>query len=208
MNYRVLITILLFTSLAHGVEISREIFRKVPFVSNTADGRYGSYLAQNIFFPPVKGLFYRLDERLGGKLNKRKARIEAHITAITPIEYRDILQHHISIHEINDIALRMGIQSSRFEIVCLGKASTIKNNKKESTYYLVVKSPNLLRIRRAIHNRFKDRNHKGEASKFDPNHFYPHITIGYTFDDLHLDQDKVFKGINSCVDKNIHIYNK
>lgn len=214
-------TILLTNFHSFSIPLKKEIFEKVRFESHTEGGRYGSWLGMNIIFAPIKELFETIDYQVKGKLNKAKARTEAHITVITPIEYRDILERYIKIEEINAIANKefykfrknestynllkareknlQKIQDSRFDIKCLGMASDIINRKDEKTFYLVVDSKNSINIRKVIFEIYKRRG--GNPSKFDPYHYYPHITIGYTLDDLHLESHKVFKGLNTCIDK-------
>jgi 2'-5' RNA ligase len=191
-----LIFSLLLISNAYSAELSlnKSVNDKVDFIAHTKPGTYGSYLAMNIHFDPVKKLFHQLDKKLNGKLNKKQARTEAHITVITPVEYRPILEKHIHIKEINEIARKNHIQDSKFEILCLGQGQSKDKNK--STYYLVVKSKNLMKIRKEISNLYIKRG--GVPSQFDPMLFYPHITVGYTHRDLHLESDGVKKDEKSC----------
>lgn len=189
---------------AHGAEdlgmsLDRDIFREVEFVPHESARPYGSYLAMNIYFPPVKAFFELLDRRLSGQLNKENARTEAHITVITPPEYDFVLSEKLSIQEIGKIAEEEQIQSSVFKVICLGKAEAVVNQSLEQTYYLVVQAPWLVRIRQKIFDEFKRRG--GNVSQFDPHLFYPHITIGYTQDDLHLGPHGVKKGEQSCLFK-------
>ncbi|MFT6069881.1 MAG: nucleoside-diphosphate-sugar epimerase/2'-5' RNA ligase [Bacteriovoracaceae bacterium] len=175
--------------------LDNEVFKREAFVAHTEDKPFGSYLGMNIHFKPVKSLFKNLDQFLKGRLNKKKARSEAHITVITPPEYDNVLKEHISIEEINEIAKTNSIQESQFTPVCIGRGEF----KTAKTYYIVVRSMALLKIRRKIFEVFKSRG--GNTSQFDPNLFYPHITIGYTEGDLHMGPHGVKKGINSCFGK-------
>lgn len=176
--------------------IENSLKDKVTFVSHETPGQWSSYLAMNIKFEPVKTLFNSLDERLSGTLNKQNARTEAHITVITPVEFHNVLRDKVSISEVHKIAQAMQIQNSEFEIVCLGRGEAMVDQQLEQTYYLVVNSPRLLQIREAVFNLYKSRG--GKPNLFDPELFYPHITIGYTKDDLHLGSHGVIKGKNSC----------
>lgn len=147
----------------------------------------------NINFAPVKSLFEDLDQDLGNSLNKKNARKEAHITVITPVEYRKILEPAgLSIQKINKMAKELNIQQSEFEIICLAKAERFE----KSTYYLVVDSQDILNIRRTIFREFTKLG--GKPSQWDPELFYPHITVGYSHRDLHLETDGIYKGYNSC----------
>lgn len=173
-------------------KIDQSIFEKQSFVPHVENKPFGRYLIMDIKFPPVKNLFKSLDKHLGGKLSKKNARTEAHITTITPPEFDKVLSSVLTIEEINQLALDMKIQEADFTIMCVGKGSF----KKDDTYYLVVVSRKLKEIRKRIYDLYKSKG--GEPSKFDPELFYPHITIGYTNKDLHLGPHGVKKGLNSC----------
>ena len=190
---RILLLVLLTSCSIYSTSKKSEIYKKVGFITHNGVGKYESYLQMNIFFAPVKKLFEDLDRDLYNSLSKKNARKEAHITVITPVEYRNILEPAgMSMDRINQIALEMNIQNSDFEIICLGKGEKIE----QSTYFLVVESEDLLNIRRAIFKEFVKLG--GKPSRFDPELFYPHITVGYTHRDLHLESDGVYKGMNSC----------
>lgn len=184
--------------LVTGCSLSRvnpkaDIYQPMLFSAQSGPGKFDSYLQMNINFDPLKKLYLDLDRDLGNSLNKKNARTEAHITVITPVEYRNILEPAgISIDKINEIAEKMKIQRSEFEVICLGKAE----NFEKSTYFLVIESEDLFNIRRAIFQEYVK--YGGKPSRWDPELYYPHITVGYTHRDLHLEIDGVFKGLNSC----------
>lgn len=178
-------------------KLSKDVFKKVSFESKIGDvnNYYGTYLQMNVNFKPVKDLFYQLDEFLADSLNKTNARTEAHITVLTPIEYQNFFKPlNISMNEINHVALDYKIQKSDYKILCIGKGES--DTRTEATYYLVVESKNLLKIRKELYELYLIKG--GIPSRFDPESFYPHITIGYSAArDLHL-ADGVHKGRNSC----------
>jgi 2'-5' RNA ligase len=121
-----------------------------------------------------------------------KNRGEGHITVISPVEYSKVLKNKISMEEINQIALAHRIQSSRFKIVCLGKGTV----KKMETYFLVLESQDLIHLREEIYEQFVKNG--GDMKAFDPHLFYPHITLGFTDQDLHFEQG-VVKDRRSCI---------
>ena len=197
MKYIGLIALLFFSigSFAAELTLSKEIFKTQSFIPKTGEGKFDSYLQMNIDFPSVQNLFFQLDQKLQGTLNKENARVEAHITVMTPIEFRDVLEPAgLTIEAINKMAKNFKIQKADFSITCLGKGET--RDKKNQTYYLVVKSQKLVELREEIFKSYIKAG--GISSQFDPNTFYPHITIGYTSKDLHLGSDGVMKGTNSC----------
>ncbi len=170
----------------------------LPFIVHNGEGRFGSYLTMEVNFEPVADLFKQLLLQKRFQLTNRG---EAHITVITPIEYFDVLKSKVTIEEINLIARDLKIQSSRFSTVCLGRGQAQVEGKKEKTFYVVVKSEDLIEIRKEVHNLFVSRG--GDRSLFNPEEYYPHITLGFTKRDLH-ESDGVIKSEESC-HKNIQI---
>ncbi|KAI8986444.1 hypothetical protein BDB01DRAFT_610368 [Pilobolus umbonatus] len=122
-------------------------------------------------------------------------RNEAHITVISPPEYDILAASGMTIDEINSIALDMSIQSSVFDIICIGKEDVIVNRERSVVYQFIVHSPNLLAIRRKIFQLYSDYN--GNTALFDPESYWPHVTIGYTLTDVFV-QHGVYKGSNVC----------
>ncbi len=170
------------------LSLSKEIYqsKEMGFLS------HGNYLTMSIHFRPVKALHQSLQEREGVKLRSRG---EAHITVITPIEFSQVLKEKISIRELEKMAKEAKIQETPFEVICLGQGKKVIKKKEESTFFIVVTSEQLLHFRQQVEKLFRERGGRKEA--FQADHFYPHITVGFTKRDLH-EQDGVIKGINSC----------
>lgn len=162
------------------------------FLEHSGGGRFSSYLAMDVNFSPIEDLFkqFSIEEKL-----KLKNRGEAHITVITPVEYYDTLREKITIEEINKIAQDLGIQSSKFSASCIGRGTVKLDGESESTYYVVVSSKSLIRIRKEVERLFISRG--GDRSKFFATNYHPHITLGYTKRDLH-ESDGVIKDLHSC----------
>lgn len=195
-KYFYLILVISSSVFAQNLTLNNTVKSKVNFITHTGTGEFSSYLGMNIKFEPIKDLFFQLDKHLGGRLNKKNARTEAHITVITPVEYFRVLKEKISMAEINDLALKAKIQDVNFKVECLGQGKAIVKNKFHETYYVVVSSPKIVQLREKVFEIFKERG--GNTSQFDPHLFYPHITVGYTHKDLHLGPNGVKKGLNSC----------
>jgi hypothetical protein len=174
--------------------LSPTLWDRVDPARHTEDRPFGSYLVMNLNFDAAKALYQQIDGRLGGTLDKKKARTEAHITVITPVEYDRVLKPVLDIEEIHAIAGERRIQRAGFEAICMGRARSA--DAKRETYFLVVESRELREIRREVFRRF--RLNGGDPSRFDPELWYPHVTIGYTGGDLHLERDGVMKGRNAC----------
>ncbi|PCI39724.1 MAG: hypothetical protein COB53_02860 [Elusimicrobia bacterium] len=174
--------------------VSPTLWDEVKAVRHTEKHPFGSYLARSVNFEAAQGLFRQLDKRLGNALDKQGARTEAHITVITPVEYDTVLKTHVPIAEIHEIASELKIQEAAFQAICMGRARSADG--KRATYFLVVESKPLRGLRAEVFRRYRARG--GEPSRFDPEHWYPHITIGYTDGDLHQQIDGVMKGRNAC----------
>jgi hypothetical protein len=165
----------------------------LPFLSHNEGGPFGKALAMNVAYEPVKALRLELERRLGYSLKIFKgwnSEGEAHITTITPPEFTNIFSSYIGIQEIDSLAVAYGIQSSDILIEGVGRGTAMLDNNMEETYFIIIKSEKLLKIRREIHRLFISRG--GNPKAWDPDHFYPHITIGFTKRDLH-EQDSVIK---------------
>jgi 2'-5' RNA ligase len=165
----------------------------VPFLSHWGPKRFDTSLAMNLPYADVLNLRQQLNAHLGTELNfftGWNPKGEAHITTITPVEYFDVLKEYLEIDRIEEIADRMDIQYAEVSVVGLGVGRAVLNGKEESTYFIVVESEELLAIRRKIHEEFVANG--GDEDAFDPENFYPHITVGYTVRDLH-EQDGVLK---------------
>lgn len=162
-----------------------------------------NYLQMNLNFEPVRRLKDQMAQLLGVSLDGydpatglTRPRVEAHITVITPPEYNEYLAGSISMKRINEIAQEMNIQSARFEVIGVGSGAAYLNDqgevsrdgKKQETFFIVVQSEDLLKIRRAIYREALSNPNRimSRLGQMSPEVFFPHITIGYTFGDLHL----------------------
>jgi 2'-5' RNA ligase len=118
---------------------------------------------------------------------------ESHITVITPPEMK-VLNEHVSQTEINNIARRNKIQSSDINLLGIGNGK----DKKSQTLFIILESKNLIKIRRIISELYIKRSKK--LAIFNPNWFFPHITIGFTKTDLH-EHNGVIKNMAKSYDK-------
>lgn len=182
---------------ARSFSYSPELFATEPFIAHIGKTAMKSYLAINIRFAPIAELRQRLETDLSTEL---KYRLEAHITVITPVEFDKVLSKKISIFEINALAEKSKIQSLIFKPICIGKGSqqilSEGNSVLADTYFAVVSSDELFRLRLEIQKLFVRKG--GNAKDFNPDKFFPHITLGFTHRDLHL-EDGVIKDESTCV---------
>lgn len=120
-----------------------------------------------------------------------KHRNEAHITVITPPEFTE-LKKHITMDEIEALAASMGLNKASYNLLCVGKGTA----QKKATYFVVVQSEDLFKIRKAIEILYKKKG--GTDSGFKAEQYHPHVTLGFTEKDLHA-QDGVMKDASSCL---------
>lgn len=177
----------------------------MPFIGHSGTGQWDNSLAMNLPYGPAMNARQDISALLGLRLDYFKGwdpRGEAHITVITPVEYWDALRQKLSMAEIDAIALDCHIQASDVKLLGIGSGRAILNAKKEETFFIIVESKNLLRIRREIARRFIEKG--GRPGLFDPETFYPHITLGFTLRDLHI-QDGVIKDTAYSLDKRLQL---
>ncbi|KAI9301336.1 hypothetical protein BJ944DRAFT_169267 [Cunninghamella echinulata] len=109
-------------------------------------------------FQYVKPVFDNLNSTTQPLLTRN----EAHITIISPPEYKILSSANINIVDINAIAMKHKVQSSHFKVACLGKVSQQNN----TVYQLIVTSPDLIKIREDIFRLYYSKH--GNLALFDP----------------------------------------
>ena len=124
---------------------------------------------------------------------------EAQITVLRPAEWT-LLQQKLTKEEIEKVTTDANIQQMSFESVCIGMSKKMEKDHELKTYFLVIKSPELLQVRHQLYDLYQTRKDKDRKDQFDPDHFNPQITLGFTDRDLQED-DGVTKNENSCVYK-------
>ncbi|MDO8804522.1 MAG: hypothetical protein Q7R35_08820 [Elusimicrobiota bacterium] len=176
-----------------------------PFISHRGDGPFDTALALNVTCEPVRRARIQITNALNMYLDYFKGwnpQGEAHVTVITPVEYWQALRRYISIDEIEAIALRNNVQGSDFKVLGVGSGKAVVDGRTEETFFFVAESSNLRRIRQQIYSKFLENG--GRPGAFSPGDFYPHITIGYTKRDLHI-QDGVIKDMPHSEDKRFEV---
>jgi 2'-5' RNA ligase len=169
---------------AQNIYLSREVYKKVPFSSQfSEDGA----IIRNVDYRSVNALVAQLNEIYNIEL---KDRGEAHITVITPPEFKSSISKVFSIDELLN-RYRGSLQDTSFDVVCVG--SRRSQDEQKVVFYLVVKSPELFELRKNLANEGNARS--ALPLSFDPKAFWPHITIGY----INGDVFEFTKGVESCV---------
>lgn len=150
-----------------------------------------SYLAVSLPFEKYEKIRQNIEQKNGITL---KHRGEAHITVISPPEYKN-LESFLKMEELQALAQEMNIQQSPFDSLCIGKGISKKSPQEGVTYFMVIESKKLREFRKKIESLFLSRG--GNPKSFLANAFYPHITLGFTQRDLHF-EDGVIKDTTSC----------
>lgn len=186
-------SILLLGACAANTPFLRPEAAAVPFIGHEGPGAFENVLAQNLPYENFKMLRGLLEEYFGRKLNFYQGwnpQGEAHVTVITPVEYWQILRPYLTMQEINTIAVQNHIQASAPQVLGMGAGRAETDGQTEETYFVIMRAPELLKLRRAVQKEFVKRG--GAAEAFDPEDFYPHVTVAFTKRDLHI-QDGVIK---------------
>lgn len=176
-----------FTYRVELLNASREAFQK-----HVGPGAMDTYMVMSVPYLPASHVRQQLEKWLPRALKNRG---EAHITVITPPEAAQ-LKGFVEISEMNEIALAMQIQNTRFYPACIGRGTAVLDGKIEQTYFIVVNAPNLVEIRRAIERLYLARG--GHPANFIADHYFAHITLGFTARDL-FEQDGIIKDRSSCI---------
>jgi len=169
------------------------------------EGAFDNALAMNVQYLPIKNVREELQIQINKKLDFLKIwneSGEAHITVITPPEYTNVFKGKLSMDEIGAIARLNNIQKSRITINGIGIGRANIQNQVEESYFLIVTSPDLVKIREEIYSSFINKG--GDPAAWNPHHYYPHVTIGYTKRDLH-EADGVIKDVQHSLDSRFQL---
>ncbi len=155
------------------------------------NGSQPTYISLAVPFTPANELKKDIEKTTGLRL---KDRGEAHITLVTPIEMQELLKK-LSLSTIVSLFEVDTIQEENFQTVCVGRGDIQRRSKKLSTFYVVGKSSELFERRARLAQAFLQAG--GAHNSFKANHFFPHITLGFTDRDLH-ENDGIIKDAGSC----------
>lgn len=196
----------------YEIILDSNIKTAVPFISRYfGEGDWNSALAMNISYKPIKDVRSEIEKLIyGGQalrfLTDWEPNGEAHITTITPVEYQQCMWSRsrglnvLDIETINTLARKMNIQSSDLSIEGLGVARKKFENRDstvDQTHFLIVRSQRLQEIRNEIYRRYLANG--GVKDCWSPEIFFPHITIGYTYKDIHFPD--VQKNLEKSIDE-------
>lgn len=171
----------------------------LPFLKHTGPGPFDNALALNVQYEPIIELRKAIETALSKKLvffTGWDPKGEAHVTVITPPEFAQVLGKVMTMDQIHQIATANNIQSADLTILGIGSGKKEIAGKQEETFFLIVESQKLRLIRLQIWQEFVRKG--GLPQDWDPTWFFPHITIGYTKQDLH--EPDVLKNVKHAFD--------
>ena len=170
------------------IEISKRAFD----ASNEVFQSHPDYLALNTPYSGMNAIFRELERRENLTLKNRG---EAHVTVVTPPEATTLASQNVSMRGVEIVADRMQMGDSDLDPICLGMGQAMINGKMQRTYFIVLHSENLLRIRGELAHEAQPAT---DGKGFEAEPFYPHITVGFTLQDL-FEQNGVIKDHSSCL---------
>jgi hypothetical protein len=176
MNWVLICSALLFASC--------QSLKKSPEPASVAQLALKNYISLDLEYGEYQKILNNLDSFLSTKLNNRG---EAHITVITPPEFK-IVSSVVDASTVHQEWENWPKKS--FKQICLGEGKLYEKDQLLKTYYIVVESSDLLEFRNDLKKKYNIKNFSADV-------FYPHITIGFTVKDLHLEQG-VVKNKKSC----------
>lgn len=158
----------------------------------------GSHWAVSIPFASISELTEQLKSASDLKLKNRG---EAHITILTPDDLKLLQLTPEKTSRILSIAQREPFSHVRFNVSCLGGIQTGNRTTDPKVFYIVVDSEDILNFRRKIREELFDNSACSSPDQdFCPDHYFPHITIGFTKSDIHPRvRDKIKKNKETCV---------
>lgn len=146
------------------------------------------YVTVDLEFEPFSKVRIDVEERRAVRLKNRG---EAHITILSPPEF-DLLTKILDAREVRDlVAHEIKLTAPDVHPICVGQGRVAA----EETWFVVIDMPSALKARRSVEKHFRNRG--GKPDDFRAELFYPHVTLGFTSRDLHL-QDGVAKDVSSC----------
>lgn len=152
---------------------------------------YKNYVSLDLEYPTYKKLYDQLIKKVGPLKNRG----EAHVTLITPPEYKILTETagtQLTPEKIHTFFKNAAPSEKDFTKLCIGQGNLKKDKKTLKTYFVVIKSDRLRKLREELFVQ------SGlNKNQFDPDLFFPHITLGFTDRDLYY-EDGVMKTVKSC----------
>lgn len=181
----------------------------MPFLTHRGPKDFDNALALNIPYEPIKAMRPQIEKVIERPLKFLKSWNplgEAHVTVITPPEFFMVLgkPNMLTMDDIDSIARANKIQNADLIVLGIGSGKKEINGVSEETFFVIVDSLKLRHIRNEIWKLYVKRG--GDPKSWDPTWFFPHITIGYTEQDIH--EPDVIKNLRSSSDPRFALVNK
>lgn len=172
------------------IQISRRAFSgsKLTFES------HAGYLTMKLPYEFIRPVLAEVQTRENLKLLTRG---ESHVTVITPPEEAVLKGEGVLPQLIDAQAQREKIQDSKLNSVCLGRGQAAVEGVIEKTYFIVLDADRLRQLRLQIAELIP-KDQKSGVNRFEPGRYLPHLTVGFTRQDL-FEQNGVVKDISSCI---------
>lgn len=168
----------------------KELFRAQRGIASESTPAFKkTYVSLDLPYSAYEKLRIAVESQEGLQL---KHRGEAHLTLITPPELK-VLKQKLSEKEIVQFLQSQNIEKLSYKPTCVGRSQLSSRAK---TYYVVVDSEKAYEMRHRLHSLYTQRG--GNPASFDPEEFYPHVTLGFTERDLHL-EDGIKKDASTCI---------
>eukprot|EP00898_Chlorokybus_atmophyticus_P001430 jgi/Chlat1/2288/Chrsp17S00166 len=202
---KVLIAVVALLAVSSAVEaqtiiatynIAKTVYNKV---ANVPDPK-GQELHKTVYYPPVKAVYTKLTTNgpiPSGYDRPTQNRGEAHVTVLRDVEFARISQY-VSFKDIVTLGNNNNIQGVAFTLDCLGGACRVVSGVRTCAYFIVLKTPNtaLINIRKKIQSLVVSRG--GSAALFNPTTYYPHVTVGFTVQNLNPEQGVIKTRAKTC----------
>ena len=172
------------------IQISRQAFSGARLSFESHPG----YLTMNLPYEFVVPVFAEVQKRENLKLITRG---ESHVTVITPPEEAALKTEGVQPELIDAQAQRDKIQDINLNPICLGRSQAEVEGVMEKTYFIVLEADRLRQLRLQV-SKLVPKDQKSAIQRFEPGRYLPHVTIGFTRQDL-FEQNGVVKDISSCL---------
>jgi hypothetical protein len=153
-----------------------------------------NYVSLDLDYSEYKSIYDKLVKKVGPLKNRG----EAHVTLITPPEFKVLTASpgtKLTPEKIHAFFKNAAPSEKDFSKICIGRGLLKKGQSELKTYYVVLKSDRLRKLREEL-----SAESGLSPQQFDPDLFFPHITLGFTERDLFY-EDGVIKTAKSCSPK-------
>lgn len=157
----------------------------ITFKTYAEEGPFGSYITRVLNFPKYEKVFKQLQK----DYPHLKNRGEAHITALTPVEYYCHFKPAGTTIKQLEAEIEKFIKENQYKVDFKIQSLGSHQVDQKETFFIIIESQDLIKLRQ----KWATLPQEG----FKPENFYPHITIGFTDQDLHSSQGVIKDELHS-----------